>query len=507
MMRLPKVKVRTIRCIGLGLALLACGCEVQDVRHPPVSIEQYEQDRTQPNPYPTPTVLLHNLRRATDKDLGESERVGSVRLAGLLGQGDPEAQQQLSALRDDGTATEALRVAAAEALGGTGASLAVAGTNPPPAPGGISPPPPVPTVPGGTPTDDLSWMEQNLAQVSVGDILRRWAKEASATGVNEPRYRNLLEQKSGATWDQALRGLLNQAEASLAPLSLQLLAARQGQDRLRQGIAALQPANDAVAAMQLFLREFDYLPATAGELAACESLYRGHGKLFAQAGALCRRWRADDGYRFDLRDFHLLSRLAQDPFRRAVGRTELVLEISKALLGRSHVARHASGAAGRYGFSDRFEKHLDSLSLADLWTVRLLAEMLAQPQVRAAMAVMAERDRADTRSAWGGLIFYADPQPAIRIYPPDYGQGGDDLGHSPSQEILRDAADSLCRFVNHFERADNARRAGPTASELAAAHLGNYRGMILTGTGENTFCAHFYNPLGIVISLGQVTFR
>ena len=65
----------------------------------------------------------------------------------------------------------------------------------------------------------------------------------------------------------------------------------------------------------------------------------------------------------------------------------------------------------------------------------------------------------------------------------------------------------MCRFNCHFEKADNTKRAGPGPEEIRDAMLRNYYGLIITSVNEKVFCAHYYNPDGLVVSMGTFRFR
>ena len=497
-MGLRDVKNITLSLTGLAVVFLACGCEVHRVEPPPVSIQQYDKALSAPNPYPARTVALHNLRRVLDPDLGESERVASLQLVSHVGQNDPGVDAQLAGLLAADDLSEPLRQAVLELLvqrdhPGLAAHI-------------------VKVLPKLSPDSEmkakvLQWLERHPAPVVVADIVRLWAQEPSATGPDEPQYRQVVERLSGATWDQALLSGLNRSNFGARAEAVTILAARVPKDQLIRQVGSLQPATEEASAIQGFLRNFGYFPTTAGAVQTCVSLQKGKRDLFPEAALLAVSWRQNYGYEFDIRDFHLVSRLAQDPMRRGLGRTELVLAIHRDLLERRHVARRIADPSGPYDFSDRFEKHFESLSMADLWALRLVSGMLSWPQVRTALEVMAEGDRADDRSAWGGLVFCESGHVQAKLYPPDYQQGDDDLAYRPTLLALQDGHDSLCRFHGHFEQAENIDRAGPTTDELAAAKAGNYRGLVLTSVGNGEFCAHFYTPQEIVISLGTFAFE
>jgi hypothetical protein len=145
--------------------------------------------------------------------------------------------------------------------------------------------------------------------------------------------------------------------------------------------------------------------------------------------------------------------------------------------------------------------------MADLWNIYLLNEMLSRPRVQVSLRLMANGDMADRDSAWGGLVFYQNGQAEAILYPPDPRVKGDDLVYHPTRRLITDSRDSLCRFIGHFEKVDNADRVGPTGRELADAADGNYYGLVLTRTGADSFAAHYYNPQGVVVSLGKFPLR
>ena len=494
------MKIRTIGIVGAASVLvLAAGCTVEKVRQPPVSVEQYELAKTKPNPYAARTIAQHNLQRALDPDLGESERVESLRLMAHLGEGDPRADEQLAALLESDDASEALHRSALELLilrGRGGLARHIVRVLP------------KLSADSKLKGEVLTWLERNPDPNVLPEVVRLWAAEASTTSPDEPRYRGVVAGASGTTWQQALLGELNRTDSKVQGEALELLAGRLSKDKFGLEITTLPARTKAVAAMQAFLLQFNYLPTTAGEMAACISLHDGRQASFGEAGNLCRRWQVEDGYEFNVRDLQLLSRLAQDPLRRNLRRTDMVVAISAALMERRHVPRHESGPAGAYGFSDRFEKHMDSLSMADLWTVLLLHEMLSVPTVRRSTALLVAHDQNDPRSALGGLVMWQEnARPVARVYWPVHDGEDNDLAYRLTAKGLQDAPDSLCRFQAHFEQTDNAGRAGPTALELAGAHEGNWRGLILTSLSGEECCAHLYTPRGVVISLGALAFQ
>ena len=89
----------------------------------------------------------------------------------------------------------------------------------------------------------------------------------------------------------------------------------------------------------------------------------------------------------------------------------------------------------------------------------------------------------------------------------DTSAGANDLTYRPSAQLLKDGRASLCRFFGHFEKVNNAGRAGPTSDELRRAAEENAYGLVLTRVTADSFCAHYFNPRGLVISLGTLPLR
>jgi len=481
------VNAHISRLSWLALALLASGCEIHRVTAPPSSLSEYEEAKAaSKHPYPDRTIVLHNLQRVLDPQLGETERVESLRLVSRLGEGDAGVRDQLAGLLTDEQCPEALRGTVLELLlKRDHADVAAHVLTMLPRLGPDSP----------LKQQVLEWMARHPTPQVLAEVVKLWVQEESPTSVDEPRYRQLVERLAGKKWDQALLDGINTDGFRARGSAMTALSARRPRDEIARAIAALPAKTDAVAAMQFFLHKFGYVPTSGQTMLNCVWLYAKDPSSFDDAARLATAWRKNYGYRFDVRDFHLLSRLERDPLRKNRSRTELILHLARSLLKRQHVPRKVSRPIGRYDFSDRFSKHVDSLAMADLWNLVLLDEMMRRPRVRTALAIVAQRNRADPRSAQRGLVAYEKGQAEAKLYPPTH-----------ERERIRASRNGLCRFRTHFEKADSSDRAGPTTVELQIARRDDAYGLVLTSLGSDAFCAHYYNPEGIVISLGRFPF-
>jgi hypothetical protein len=480
-------------------AAAVLGCQAHQISLPPVTVQQYEKSLSDSSAdYPPRTVVLHNLRRVLDSKLPDADRVASLDLVKRLDQDDPAVRSQLTGILSDESNGESLRLSVLEMLLGkddatlSGYAVRI-----------------LPGLKADSPVREkiLAWLGRNPAPGVLAETVRLWAQEKSPTGMEEPRFRQTVERISGKNWDQALLEAVNTPNFPAAEQAVELLVARVRQDKLRAQVGALQAQTDVVLGLQVLIRLFDYFPTSRPAILGSMALGKTPPEQLEDASRLAGDWRQNYGYLFDVRDFYLLNELARDPMRKNLRRTQLILELAQSLIKRPHVPRKILRASGPYDFSDQLSKHVDSLSMADLWNMLIVNEMLSRPRVQMALKEMADRDLTDAKSAWGGLIFYENGQAEARLYPADTSAGADDLVYHSSAQLLKDGRASLCRFFGHFEKVSNAGRAGPTSDELRRAAEENACGLVLTRVSADSFCAHYFNPRGLVISLGTLPLR
>ena len=475
--------------------LAACGAAGARTPVPPTSVKQYEAAVAKGRgAYPRYVVRLHNLQRVLDPDLDADKRAASLRLVNLLGPGGIDARRPLAMLLADPKTPPGLQRALLHYL--LKADQAGLGVHV------------VAVLPKLGPTDPLretilAWLLKHPTRDVLIEIVKIWAREP-ITGVDEPRFRGIVERITGAEWDKALLDTINTPRFFARGSAMEILAARTNRRALRRAIVATKPKTEAMTAMKAFAEQLGFLPGGGADLLTAVVLHRTHKDMLPRVALAAGRWAANAGYVFNVCDFHLLSRLGQDPLRKQLSRRELFLDVARDVLRRGHVRAASAGAST--GGTDDFARQADSLSMADLWNLKVLGEMLNRRRVQLALRIMAARDRADRRSAWGGLVAYERGGAQARLYPPRKGVAADDGKYVPSRRMIADSRDAICRFRARFEQIYNAARAGPTPGELGDAKRNNYYGLVLTGVSRDGFCAHYYNPKGIIVSLGRFPF-
>jgi len=489
--------LRGLAAVSL-VGLLVGGC-AQPETQIPTSIMQYEQmPRSDRQRFPVPTVVAYNLQRARNTDLPPADRVNSLRLATGLAGDDPQLEQQVAAVLTEGDSTPQLRRVALEfllskdhpGLGGYVVKL-------------------LPRLEANSPLRDsvLDWLIKHPQPEVLAEVVKLWAAEPSATGPNEPRFRRIVETMTGTYWDQALLDALNSPGFFARGSAIEILTSRASASVIRSRIGRMNSRTEAFAAMKTFLERFGYVPQTAENLLQTVWIYTQQRDLIPTAARLAQRWEQQYGYRFNIRDFHLLSRLELDPLRTKWRSSQLIEQLRRVLDRANHIHHRPSARGAIDDYPEGFAEQVAELTMTDLWNIYLLREMLGRTRIQMALRITAQRDREDTEGAWGGLVFYENGQAEAKLYPYSPRGGDNDLLYFPGRQAVIDGRDALARFVCHVERVNNADRAGPGPEELRRAEQDNHYGLVITSVSENIFCAHYYNPDGRVVSLGTFPFR
>lgn len=485
----------------MSLAWVLTGCAPTEQMTVPKNTQEWESmgaaDRLRS---PDQVVLQYNLARVHNPELPVEQRVASLKLVSRIDENshlmDETSYANLANLVRDGKCPpelqkEALRFLFASNYRDLGsfATEIIQNPNSDPEMRRLA----------------MEWVRQNPVRNVLAGIVRSWDGETDLTDTEEQSYRDTVRQVSGQQWDEALLEAINSPDFDARGEAMSILAERMDRATLRNRILGLKAKTDAVSAVQYFVEFFGYLPASREEFITAAILYKVRQDMLPDAARLSIDWTKNFGYQFNIRDFHLLSRMSRDPLRSNLKRTQLVLEIGQALKTRKHVPAVLTKDEGPN--ADSFWLKVDKLTVADLWNIYLLNEMLTRPRVQQSLRIMADGDMADTHSAWGGLVFYQNGQAEAILYPPDHKAGDNDLVYQPTIRLLTDGRDSLCRFVGHFEKMENIDRAGPTELELQRADDDNFYGLTLTRIDKDSFAAHYYTPQGQIISLGKFPLR
>lgn len=489
----PGRHLRLTRRLAFWLAAaltlgMPAGCTVLDVDVPITLAELATQQTEDPNAFTTDTIVLHNLRRVLDNDLSAEARIASMAVLVRL-DGDNSAHDgPLAMVLADETSPPRVRMAVLQLLVRKDyPSLATHVVRALP-----------------TTRDErmrralLDWLTRHPRPEVLAEVVRLWAAADPTDEVAENRYRRVAETTARQTWSGALLSALNKPSFLARGSALELLARRLPKAELNRRLLAFRPRTPAVLALQYYIRRMDYIPQARDQLLPAVLVFRTKKLALADAAKLAATWSATTGYRFHIRDFHLLSQLHRDPMRRLPGRVALLDD----LIGQLRRQQPADQAVSPT--LPDLRTRLTSLSMADLVRLHLLNEMLNRRRVQAALRVMAERDREDQTTQWGGLVFYDNGRANARLYPPG-GHRGDHI-YLPGEPMAYDAADSLAHFHAHFAKDHPHGPPGPTDDELHHLRSLNTRGLLLTSLSDRRFNAIYYGDDRTLINLGDFPF-
>ena len=487
-----------IAAVLTGGFLAGCGMFPSAV--PTTSAKYDKLPSTDRDRLPAETIVSVNLQRVLNQDLKPEARLESLRLVTRVGASVPSVQVRLAEMLKAPGINDELRQEAMRFL--------LARDHPELAPYIVGM---LKTAEPGSDAHDalMGWLVRHPQADVLAEVVKLWAAEPETAGPNEPRYRQIVEQITDKLWDEALLTALNSPGFFARGSALEILSKRVPLTLIRMWVVGVPAETDAFAAMKAFLNKLNYLPTTKPELLNTVWLYFRRPEGLNPAAGLARQWDKQMGYRFNVSDFHLLSQLAELSQEMDHQRDALAAELGRQVEVAGHVRHQTSDSTGDY--RSQLTDRLSMLSIADLWNLHLLSEMLGRDQIKSALKIAAKRDQADKTAAWGGLVFLKKGLAEATLYPA--GDAGEDeledadLIYRPGRRMLTESRDSLVRFICHFEKTKNALRAGPTKEELASAAGMNYYGLVLTSLSDTEFCAHYYNPGGTVFSLGTFVFN
>jgi hypothetical protein len=173
----------------------------------------------------------------------------------------------------------------------------------------------------------------------------------------------------------------------------------------------------------------------------------------------------------------------------------------------SGVARHSHGsnfdgfATGRTG---AFGDVAGDLTWGDLAALRLALDALARPEIRAHLFDLADRDRADETTEYGGILeLDAAGRFGIREFVPRVREH--DRKFLASQAMMDAGYTALFHFHLHVQRERNGEYAGPGFGDVNYAQNTRTNCLVFTSVGAGVLNADYYRHDRVLVDLGEVT--
>lgn len=186
----------------------------------------------------------------------------------------------------------------------------------------------------------------------------------------------------------------------------------------------------------------------------------------------------------------------------AMTREELASELRNRLSSRTRHDRSIDTAVKRN--QEGFAHWEPTLKWADLLTVLVLDDALANPNVRIALVEHAELDRKDTTTEYGGLLgIGANQASRVILFPPRPGQRQGDQKFIASDDMIAASDLALAHYHFHAQERENGGYAGPSEGDMVYAARYGRSCLVFTSVGERELAVDYYQPDGVILDIGS----
>ncbi len=152
--------------------------------------------------------------------------------------------------------------------------------------------------------------------------------------------------------------------------------------------------------------------------------------------------------------------------------------------------------------SESLADHAESLCFADLMTIELLLDALADRALVAGLFMQADRDLVDRTSEHGGVLVGEGGRVVALAYPPEIRLH--DLKFYSSDALIRRMYTGLAHYHFHAQQFNNASYAGPGAGDLGFVERLRASAVVFTFLDRDTLGVDYYQPGGVVVDLGTI---
>jgi len=345
-------------------------------------------------------------------------------------------------------------------------------------------------------------------------LVRAWAVPLPILAVklfDRPEYHALCKLWGKERVPQVLLDLLLRSdpikEANLRARCWELLLATGERQRILDLLAdqSLATTDSFVLDMRRCANDLGVIPSNREEILWMRALLRPEKRAFwEEARAAAAKLPPDVRASLEPRDIAVIVAVARmQPTLLTRSRDELFEDISLALAAQSE--RRYSASFEGYGteLAETPRAHASNLDWGDCAAVLVARDALRQPPLKGHLFEIADRDQADRRTEYGGLL-RLDAQGRYELVEFTPVQVGSDVRFEASNDMFEAGYDALFHFHNHAQSYDNRRYAGPHWGDFAYADATGVNGLVFTFIDRNRINADFYRRGKAVIDLGEV---
>ncbi len=187
-------------------------------------------------------------------------------------------------------------------------------------------------------------------------------------------------------------------------------------------------------------------------------------------------------------------------------RDQLVAQLDARLDIRQHYARMKSIRGTPTALAERFSLVRDTITWPQTLELLVLDDALHEPAVIADLFAAARKDHNDHTTEHGGVLYWNESQNrwAVRIFPPRGSSRGDDRQFIAPRDMIESTPTALAHFHFHVATWRNRDYAGPSPGDMDYAARFGRLCVVFTSLSDHAFDVDAYDPLGLVVDLGQL---
>ncbi len=366
---------------------------------------------------------------------------------------------------------------------------------------------------------DLVWRQalcEKIADIKLEGtevaLVRGWANAIPAWSddTKRPERRALSALVGEANLTSFLMQTLREAnpvkEANLRIRCFELLVRCGEEARLIAALADTeQTKGDALLTdLATISRALGIVPRNREEILWARKLCEAsRAEFLAQAASALAQIPAGRRRTLELRSLAVAIACAQiRPELLAKNEPEMYAEIESRLKGRKKVSPDFSGFGS--SFTENLYASREQLTWGDLAAMLIALDMLDQEPLRRAVFELADRDREERGTEFGGVVAMRQGGTAqLTAFAPRVKSG--DTRFESSQALFDALYEGLFHFHNHAQSYDNDKYAGPHLGDFQFALASRANCLVFTFLTPDELGVDYYRYGPLVVDLGAIT--
>jgi hypothetical protein len=367
---------------------------------------------------------------------------------------------------------------------------------------------------------DVSWRRrvselvgERKMQELVPTLIRAWANPVPGLAGDEVRPERAAlgmivgEDQVSATLLRTMKDASPTTQANLRARCWELLMKSGDEARLRALLA--DPGSTQGDAMLTDLarvaNELGVLPTTREEILWARKLCEpSRAAFFADAKAALAQMPAARREQLELRAIPVaVACMKRRPSLLATTEPDLFAEIDARTKGRKKASPDFTGYGD--GFTETLYQVRDRLVWSDLAAMALALDVLSEQALRAHLFEVADRDREDRTTEYGGVVALAAGSGSTAEFLEFEPRAkASDIRYESPQALFDALYTGLYHVHFHAQNYENEKYAGPHMGDFAFGDSARCNGLVFTFLSADLLGVDFYRHGRVVVDLGAI---